>query len=345
VQAQTPARYAAPLAAVQARFTAIVLIDGSRLAAVARRLKLVWNERAVMLPGALLALYDLGRGLCVALHFTADAAASEMTRAKAALPDLARDTLVIGDRLYGTVDFFGALRAHGCWGLIRRNRLVSLHKLRRLRKRRHADGVLEDWLVQAGTGVSAPRQTLRYLRWRHGGTRYELLTNVLDPTRLAAPEALALYPARWSIERMYFDLKEVLNLNRVYAANPNAVAMQVYAAGLVYNAMRVAQGEVAAGAGIAPEEIAPAKFYPKLAAACHAYVVTQLTVHDIRHLNPRRRLRIPDWHRARWASVPLAAIRVEPRQGRRRHRRFCAARRTWKSFAHVPGGRKFTQLS
>jgi hypothetical protein len=90
VPAQTPARYAEPLAAVQARVTAIVLIDGSRLAAVARRLKLVWNERPVILPGALLALSDLGRGLCVALHFTADAAASELTRAKAALPGPAR---------------------------------------------------------------------------------------------------------------------------------------------------------------------------------------------------------------------------------------------------------------
>ena len=107
----------------------------------------------------------------------------------------------------------------------------------------------------------------------------------------------------------------------------------------------MAQGEVAAGAGIAPEEISPAKFCPKLAAACHAYVVTQLTVQDIRRLKPRRRLRIPDWHRARWAIVPLAAIRVEPRHGRRRHRQFCAARRTWKSFAHVPGGQKFTPLS
>jgi len=109
--------------------------------------------------------------------------------------------------------------------------------------------------------------------------------------------------------------------------------------------MRVAQGEVAAAAGIAPEEISPAKFYPKLAAACYAYVVTQVTGHDIRRLNPRRRLQIPDWRHARWASVPLAAIRLEPRRGARRHRRFCVTRQTWKSFAHVAGGRKFMRLS
>ena len=40
------------------------------------------------------------------------------------------------------------------------------------------------------------------------------------------------------------------------------------------------------------------------------------------------------------ATVPLAAILVERRQGPRRRRRFCAARRRWKSLAHVPGGRQ-----
>ena len=137
----------------------------------------------------------------------------------------------------------------------------------------------------------------------------------------------------------------MLNLHRVYAATPHAVAMQVYAAGLVYNAMRVAQGEGAAAAGIAPEEISPAKFYPKLAAACHTYVLSQAMVHDIRRLNPRTRLRLPEWRTQRWASVPLAAIRVERRNGRRRTRRYCPARRLWKSFAHVRGGRKFVRLS
>jgi hypothetical protein len=340
-----PPRYAAPLAPVRARFAAVLIVDGSRLAAIAHRLKLLWNERAVVLPGCLLAVYDLGRGLCRALYFTADAAASEMTRAKAVLTAFARDTLVVGDRLYSTADFFAALKSQGCWGLFRRNRRLGLRRKERLRKRRHLGGCLEDWLVEAGSGVSAPAQTLRHIRWRHGRTRYELLTNVLDPERLRAEEALALYPYRWSIELMFFDLKEVLNLNRIYAANPNAVAMQVYAAGIVYNAMRVAQGEVAKAAGIAPEEISPAKFYPKLAAACQTYLVAQQWERTVRRLNPRLRFRMIDWRTQRWASVPLAAIRVEHRKGPRRKRRYCPARRHWKSLAHVRGGRKLTKLS
>ena len=340
-----PPRFAAELAPVRARFADLLVLDGSRLAAIAHRLKLLWDERAVVLPGCLLVLYDLGRGLCRTLLFSPDAAAGELTRAQTALEALARDTLLVADRLYCTAAFFAALGRRGCWGLTRRNRRLGLRKVRRLRKRRHQGGRLEDWLVQAGSGATAPVQALRYIRWRRGRRRYELLTSVLDPARLSAVEALALYPGRWTIERMYFDLKEVLNLNRVYPANPNAVAMQVYAAGVVYNALRVAQGEVAEAAAVAPEAISPAKFFPKMAAACHAYDLFELWFWQTQRANPRRRLRKPALHARRFARVALDAIQVEVRQGPRRRRRFCAARRHWKSLAHVRGSRKMLKLT
>ena len=339
-----PPRYAAPLAPVQARFATVVMLDGSRLAAIAHRLKLLWDERAVVLPGCLLGVYDLGRGLCRGLYFTADAAASEWLRAKAALRELARDTLVVGDRLYCTAEFFVALHLQRCWGLVRRNRRLSLQQVQRLRKKRHRGGLLEDWLVRAGSGQSAPVQTLRYIRWRRGRTRYELLTNVLSPERLSAEEALRLYPYRWRIERMYFDLKVVLNLNRVYAANPNAVAMQVYAAGIVYNALRVAQSEAAAQGGIAPEEISSAKFYPRVAAACVMYLQAQEWEGRLRRRHRRTDFRLIRDHEP-WASVPLAVVCREQRTGTRRKRRFCPARRRWKSIAHVRGGRKLIRLT
>jgi len=147
-----PPRYAAEVAPVRARFTALVILDGSRLAAIAHRLKLLWNERAVVLPGCLLGVYDVGRGLCRQLSFCADAAASEMTRAKAALAELSRDTLVLGDRLYGTADFLCGPGPSALLGVVRRNRQLSLAKLQRLRKRRIHGGLLEDWVVRAGTG-------------------------------------------------------------------------------------------------------------------------------------------------------------------------------------------------
>jgi hypothetical protein len=263
-----------------------------------------------------------------------------MTRAKAALVDLPRDTLMLGDRLYGTADFFAALAARRCWGVVRRNRQLTLRKVQRLRKRRIHGGLLEDWLVDAGTGVSAPIQRLRFIRWRRGGTRYEVLTNVLAPARLSAEEALDLYPYRWGSERMFYDLKEVLNLNRLYAANSNAVAMQVYAAAIVYDAPRVAQSEGAAHVGVAPETISPAKFYPKVVTATFLYLHEQQWERQWRQQHPRHHLcLVAGPHR--WRRTAPGPVQVERRDEHRRHRRFCAARRQWKSLAHVRGGRRF----
>src|SRR2546428_9143895 len=104
-----------------------------------------------------------------------------MTRAKAAVPALGHDTLILGDRLYGTADFFAALAHQHCWGVVRRNRQLSLHKLQRLSKRRIHGGLLEDWRRRASTGASAPTQLLRHIRSRRRGTRYQVLTNVLAP--------------------------------------------------------------------------------------------------------------------------------------------------------------------
>ncbi len=329
---------------MQARFAGVVVVDGSRLAALAHRLKLLWAERAVVLPGCLLAVYDLGRGLCRTLDFCADAAAGELARAQAAVAALPRDTLVLADRLYGNGVWFATLAAQGCWGLVRQNRRLGLRKVRRLARRQLQGGRLTDWLVEAG-GSRTPPHPLRYIRWQRGATVRAVLTNVLDPTRLSPAEALALYPRRWAIERLFFDLKEVLNLNRVYAGNPNAIAMQVYAAGCVYNALRVAQAEVAEAAGLAPEAISPAKFFPKLAAACHCAALFELWFLDTQAANRGRRLRKPPLQQRRFAQVSLEAILVEPRQLPRRHHRFCNARRKWKSLSHVRGGRKLLKLS
>ena len=202
------------------------------------------------------------------------------------LTTLARDTLLVADRLYCTAAFFAALGTQGCWGLVRRNRRLGLTKVRRLGKRHHEGGRLEDWLVQAGSGATAPVHALRYIRWRWGRSRDELLTNVLEPAWLSAVEALAPHPGRWTIEPMYVDLKGVLKLNRVYPAKPNAVAMRVHAAGVVYNALRVAQGEVSEAAGVTHEAISPAKFFPKMAAACGAYALLELWFWQAQRANP-----------------------------------------------------------
>lgn len=335
--AKAPPGYAATCRPLLARFTSVWVVDGSRLDAIAHRLKILWDNRSVILPGCVTAFYDLFQGVAVKLLFDPDAASAELLRAEETLDDIPKGTLLLGDRLYCSVRFFQELTQRDLFAVTRRNKTLKLRKGKRLSKKRVAGGILTDTLVMAGCGVGTPSQTLRRIRWQRGKTVREILTNVLDPKRLSAEEALALYPKRWSVERLFFDLKEVLNLHQFYAANPNAIAMQVYAAGMVHTAMRIAQALIARQAGILPELISTEKLFPRVVAASMALVGAELGFLITCQLNPRVKLRKPDWHTLPFATVPLKALLVEPRRGKRRQRRFCKARRRWKSLAHVKG--------
>lgn len=334
--------YAAPLHTLREHFPEVWIVDGSRLDAVAHRLKLLREVRARVLPGCVTAFYDLYRGLTRHLDFNPDAAAGELPRAMAALTHVPQGTLLLGDRLYGVGAFFAALTSRGIAGLCRRNGCQSWRWLRELSKTFVAGGTAWDTLIEVKGKKDIPTQTLRWLRWRKGRERWELLTNVLGPAQLSVIDALSLYPWRWKVERLFFDLKEVLNLHRFYTSSPNGVAMQVYAAALVHTALRVAQGHIAQASGIEPEEIAPAKFFPRLAAASIGLTWSELAFLEIQQANPGIALSKPDWRLCDFAWTTLERIQVEPRNGRRKKRRFCQSRKQWKSFTHIPGGKKLT---
>ncbi len=336
------ATFASPLVSVRERFSEVWVIDGSRLDAIAHRLKILRKVRAVVLPGCVIVLYDLFRGITREILFSADAAKAEMLRAFEIVSVVPKGSLLMGDRLYCSVKFFADLTARDLYGVFRRNKGLLIRKVKRLRKVHLRGGIPEDILVEVGCGVGTPRQTLRWIRLRLPGVTRDLLTNVLDPKRLSAEEALSLYPWRWSIERLFFDLKEVLNLHRFYAGNPNAVAMQVYAAAIVHTAFRIAQARVARDHGVAPEEISPAKFFPRLAGACIGLTIAESVVEELAARHPELRRVEHRWETHAFAWTFLHSILVEKRTGKRRKPRFCSARKSWKSFKHIPGGRKLT---
>jgi hypothetical protein len=315
VEAVEPARFARRFIPLINRFEGRVLIaDGSTLDQVARRLKLLWKDRRVPLPGSVVAFYDLSRGTLARLCFEATPQGKEMPTACDALEGLPKGALVVGDRLYGVPKFFGELARHGLYGLARRNGVAKLERVETLSK----EGGVEDCLVDLGTGRGTATQRLRLIRRTAGGRRIELLTNVLDPRLFSAAEALELYAERWSVERLFYDLKEVLDLHCFYAANTNAVAMQVYAAGIVHVALRTAQGRIAAQAQIEPERISTKKLFPKVAAASVALTHAEIAFDQTQQANPTHRLKKPDWHVLPNTRTPLSSVLVEPRNGKRK---------------------------
>jgi hypothetical protein len=54
---EAPRRYCGELSHLEKSFTAVTVIDGSRLDKIAHRLKILWSEKAAILPGCILAVY------------------------------------------------------------------------------------------------------------------------------------------------------------------------------------------------------------------------------------------------------------------------------------------------
>ena len=328
--------FCAGLRDLEKKFSAVQIIDGSRLDRIAKRLKILWNERAVILPGCITVVYDIFRGYCQKVCFFADAARAEIERAEEAIRSLEPGTLLVGDRLYCTIKTFNALEERGCFGLFRYNKTLGIKKLKVLSSEKAGHAQLQDHIVEAGSG--SRKVLLRMITVGNNGKRYKALTNVLDPKRLTAQEIASLYPVRWQVERVFSDLKDVLNLNKLYASNPNAVAMQVYATALVHTAFRVAQGEIAQKVSLPPEELSPKKLYPRLALASIVVIEAELVFEKTCEANPGRKLKKLDWRCLPETQTTLQAIKVQHRTTKRRKRRYCKSRGQWKSFRHVPGG-------
>ena len=336
---KAPVRYARKFAALRKRFPEIQIIDASRLDKIAHRLKILWNEEAAVLPGCMTAVYDLFRGIATEIWFDPDAADSEFNRAVEILPGLTEGSLVLGDRLYCSLQLFQILRENHSFGLFRRNRTISFQKVRLLWKGEVNGDQVEDWLIVAG---AEKKLELRLVVLQRKGETYEAMTNDLDPEHLSTKDIVQLYPWRWKIERLFFDLKEVLNLNKFYAANPNAVAMQVYAAAILHVAFRIAQADIAQQASIEPEEISPKKLFPRLSLISIAILEAEYWFDETCRLNPEVKLRKPNWRKHPRGTITLESILVQKRSDERKKKTFSEGRKKWTSFNNIEGGEELT---
>jgi len=337
---KAPVRYARRFSLLRKKFSEIQIIDASRLDKIAHRLKILWAEEGAVLPGCLTAVYDLFRGIATQIWFDPDAAASEFNRAVEILSGLTEGSLVLGDRLYCSLQLFRILRENHCFGIFRRNRTISLQQVRLLWKGEVNGAQVEDWLILAG--AEKEKVELRLVILQKNGETYEAMTNDLDPEHLSAKDIVQLYPWRWKIERLFFDLKEVLNLNKFYAANPNAVAMQVYATAMLHVAFRIAQADIAEQASIEPEEISPKKLFPRLALVSIVVLEAEYCAEEMCRLNPGVKLRKPDWRNHPRGTITLESVLVQKRSDQRKKKLFSEGRKRWTSFNNIEGGEKLT---
>ena len=331
-----PGQFAQHHRDVGERFEQVLVIDGSTLDPVARRLKILWKEAPAPIPGAVFACYDLLRGTLADLRYTHTLKDGELTLAREAIQDLPEGSLLIGDRLFGTPKFLKEAHDLGLFGVFRRQQWAKIEELELLSSTQLDDGVLEDQRVTIGAKARFPA---RLVRLTIDEERYEFLTNVLDPERLTALDVAELYRDRWEVERMFHDLKRVLNLSCFYCGNTNAVAMQLYASAIVYTAMRVAQGRIASAAEIEPEWISEAKLFPLLGAASATVTILEAGFLMTQRANPGVDLNKPDWRHACNLQIRLGDILADKTRGQRPREKMGrpTKRRFWREMPPPPG--------
>jgi hypothetical protein len=137
---------------------------------------------------------------------------------------------------------------------------------------------------------------------------------------------------------MFLDLKETMDIHTLHGSHPNLVGQQVYAAAMVYTAFRIAQAGIAEKGDILPEQISPAKLFPKFAQAANDYCVSQIWVMKARSMNPDVELKLPGYDIVPSSHTQLYAILARPHHTERRHFRFCPSRPRWTSIRRIPGG-------
>jgi hypothetical protein len=325
-------------------FPDVFVMDGSRLAKVARMLKVARSTTKAIIPGSMEAVYDLRHGTLHELHFDTDGCVGEMVMFEKALESVPKGAMLINDRYYGKPYVWRLLAERELFMLTRHNRTVKKRRVAVNTRVRTSALSIDDWLVDMGGSQGTEPVRLRWVRIWGPGFDITLITNVLDPRLLTPKQMLTAYRHRWTVERMFLAMKEILSLNHLFNCSPAAVGQQVYATAILYNALRVSQGQIATAAGIAPERLSPDKLFPLL---MQHYLTALCIAIGIDHedgKDPRRPPSISQSDlfalRAPWLRVHIRDHLVEMRSESRRQRRYCKGRSQHTSYDGIAGAKR-----
>ncbi len=271
ISAALAARLAPFADATLAPFAAeVVALDSTTLDPLARSLPALRGlPTKARLPGKLAGLFDLRRQQWRHVQHVADAAENDKVAARGLLAGLPPGSLVLADLGYFAFAWFDDLAAAGHYYISRLRAGTSYEVLHAF----YHQGDTFDGLVWLGAHrADRAGRAVRLVQFRHGGTLYRYLTNVLDPTTLPLREVARLYARRWDFELAVKLVKRHLGLHLFWSATPVVVQQQLWATLCVAQILHALQLEVAGRAGVDPFEVSLAllvEYFPQLARDGH----------------------------------------------------------------------------
>ncbi len=217
-----------PAAVARARhhFGEVLIVDGSTLEALFRKLKALEGLPRGTLAGKMCTVIDLASRLPRYVWFTDVAQAHDTHFLEPVLKVSRRGTLWIVDRGFYDFGFFEQVIGRGAAWITRSKSNLAYRVSQVLEQ----NDFIRDRLVW----IEGCRYPLRLVEVRFERQWYRYLTSVVDPRVLPAAVVADLYRRRWRIEEAFLIVKRVLNLSYLWTGSENGVLLQVWSTWLFF---------------------------------------------------------------------------------------------------------------
>jgi hypothetical protein len=229
--------------------TEVIALDEMHLDQVSRRLPILRHFKkgdAQLLPGKLVALFDVRLQQWRAIEYMAEASANGIQQARALLAHVKREALILADLGYFGFRWFDELTEAGYSWISRvkdGTTVVVLHTYY------EAEGTF-DQLVWLGGWDTLGKYAVRQVQFYQGGQLRQYFTNVCDPTVLPLAEIARLYARRWDIELAFLTLKRELGLHLIWSSKTVVVMAQLWACLIIAQVLQALRMEVALRADV-----------------------------------------------------------------------------------------------
>ena len=227
------------IAWVQERFTACLIVDGSTLDALIRKVGLLRDLDKHPLAGKMTALLHLGSQLPDKIWFDNRATSHDQTFWEQIIKHVQAGSLLLFDLGYTNFTRFKELTEKEIIFITRAKSNLKYEIAQVLTQ----TPAFRDTIVWVGADET--RQQLRLVEVLYGHKWLRYLTNELNPEQLPARHLVSLYYRRWSIERAYATVKRLLGLAYFWSGSQNAVELQLWSTWIVYTVLIDLSDEVA----------------------------------------------------------------------------------------------------
>lgn len=241
----------------------VIHIDGKKIKKLAKRLKLLRGVTGSLLGGKVLAAINGRTGLVIAMSCSLDGEANDAPLVPTLIPQVRERItglrLSVLDRQFCDLTIPHLLSENGDAFVIRHCLKMKFHPdpARKAKTAIDPQGrKLRDEWGWIGSPTDKRRLYVRRITLdRTGEESIIILTNLLDEAKFPAWAIMEVYRERWQIERVFQQVTEVFQLQRLIGSSPQAAIFQSALCFILYNLIQVIRGYVAKANRVAPETI------------------------------------------------------------------------------------------